>query len=169
MREPIVLARRSRADFDASIHEASHAVVAHVLGLPFHHVVVGLSLARGSRGCVSIANEWMRARDIAIMCLAGREGEKRANGGCDITHDGDWQDREQAREAVAIVLKSPIGSPDVDVAIEALREEAGHLVEIWWPQIVRVAAALRRHRRLDAAAVAALCVATGSELMKREN
>jgi hypothetical protein len=132
----------------AAIHEASHAAAAIVLGLPVLKVTVedGTYLQRGyyapghDRG----------AECLAIMCLAGSEGERLLFPAGDDGY-GDSRDLDAVRRYLR---------PDSELQfiseIARLRAAARRLVTAERAKIEMIATALLRHGTLSGEAIADL-------------
>jgi len=137
-----------------AVHEASHSVVAVVRELALVHASLRADLVERSLGHVRMHNlQPVSVANYCIMLLAGGEGERHAFG---CVGGGDSQDVAIAREGLALALGVPISDPQVDEALAVCREAARADIEEHWTWILNVAAALRRQRWLDAAAIESL-------------
>jgi ATP-dependent Zn protease len=138
----------------AAYHEASHTVVAGVVGVKVLHVEVrpdgsGVTKLMPPRRDDSEA-VWL---DRATISFAGMCGEDRAFG-------GSWVGRGDGSNVASAVLRvvrlrGIRGATAVGAELDALVGECGRrsaaIVEQHWPAVVRVADALVRHGRVSGA------------------
>lgn len=149
-----------------SVHEAGHAVVGVLLGVPVHHVrldyqqvsllgrweVVGYT-GIGPNGHSAELDE----RDAVLFVLAGLEAESlwisAANHVSLPRAQAEVESRKASRGDVDTITAC---LPDSGLTLDQARDQAQGLVLHHWQSIENVATALREHRYLPGTAVARL-------------
>lgn len=148
--------------WNLAIHEAGHAVVAHVLGLPYGNVTVEAD--DDSAGHIVLADQWgileawekrekwcrdeetaIRARTMCVM--AGREAEEECLGHCE---GGDGDDQYWV---VMMLDSSAIPAERLERWEARLRRHARGLVRRHRSAIEHIARELMAKQRLSSAAV----------------
>jgi hypothetical protein len=156
-------------------HEAAHAVIGSLLGLPVQYVEITVQ-AGGVTGLTSTpypqwVDDWaasdgtgpldddqrayLHANMVALLAGALADRQFRPYG---LTPDDD-QDPRSDVDQVSQILWRLVGGDDqepVQRALDSLLEVTSALMEKHWPQVQVVAAELTQRRRLTGSEVAAL-------------
>ena len=151
----------------AAYHEAGHAVARLWVGgepMPVEVRRDGTGLSHGSGQVWRTAGEGQYALwDRVLLCLAGPWAEARAvkrSGFATLMTYGadDWR---EAQRYIGQIVQGRGASSERDAWVRAERETRQFVGEAW-PDIERVAEALRREGRLDAEGVRRLATVTSS-------
>ena len=158
----------------ASIHESAHAVAAYVLHKPIHSVAIAggncsggefrghpppgrpiddaaalKAIVSGLEPSVAARSLW---RDNLIALAAGRAAQRRYGATHAVYDAMCGSDFEKIKRVARAVTTSSTEAAEYVAEIVA---EAARLIDAHWPQIERMARALRAAGRLDEATISA--------------
>jgi hypothetical protein len=136
-----------------AVHEAAHAVVALVRGVPVTRCTIEADRASLGHVQPAVPIGTIDTFDLLEFWLAGGAAERKATG---TPARGDAYDLEMARLLVSAMLGTEPGSAATAAAVGRYAVIADVEIELAWPWIRRVATALVRKRTLDGASVADL-------------